>query len=179
MYNFSYEIMYNYLLPLSYDDILNYCRTDQWTRNICKDNYFWRMKYEYNYPDQNGIIPFNLTPMQFAKMDSRGDVKLLPVYKGNVKEIIGKFWVNKDMLDFDIEDMVYTLDNVDDVDEYNRKYKIGLMDKDGKVFKYLTETRGIVGNMMEKSLENNWNKLDSVWIRRQGLRIGEMEMSYL
>ena len=93
------------------------------------------MKYDYNYPEQNGVIPFNLTPMQFAKMDSMGEVKLLSVYKGNPKEIIGIFWVNKNMLDFDIEDMVYILDNVDDVD------KIGLMDKIGKVLKYFTETR--------------------------------------
>jgi len=40
----SYEVIFQFLLPLSYEDIINWCVTNKEYQSICQDTHFWIIK---------------------------------------------------------------------------------------------------------------------------------------
>lgn len=81
----SIEIIYNYLIPLSYNDILNFCSTNTLYTSIYQDDYFWKCKFDYHYPEKNGIVPLNLSAKDFLIMRHHDNVKLIKLYKSVIK----------------------------------------------------------------------------------------------
>ncbi|SNW62800.1 Hypothetical protein ORPV_896 [Orpheovirus IHUMI-LCC2] len=94
MENNSIEIIYHYLIPLSYKDILNFCITNISYSSIYKDEYFWRCKFNYHYPEKNGIVPLNLSAKDFLIMKDNNNIKLIKLYKSVIKYNIYDHVVN-------------------------------------------------------------------------------------
>ncbi len=45
------EILRQFLMELSLNDLFNVCRTEKRVYDICQDDIFWRMKYKQDYGD--------------------------------------------------------------------------------------------------------------------------------
>ena len=63
--NLPDEIIYNILLPIPYEAVMNYCRTNTIANHICNDDYFWKLKLErdfYKVTNQN----LQLSPSQYV-----------------------------------------------------------------------------------------------------------------
>lgn len=44
--SFPFEIQFNFLLQLPYEEIINYCQVNQTALNICRSEAFWKMKVD-------------------------------------------------------------------------------------------------------------------------------------
>jgi len=48
----TYETLFNILLKISdIDDLLNLCSTNTAIKSICDDDYFWKLRFEQDYPN--------------------------------------------------------------------------------------------------------------------------------
>lgn len=62
--NLPYEQLFNVMLNLDLQSILNFCNANTFTQNICKDEYFWKIKFERDFPFVDPPFKFgNNTPM--------------------------------------------------------------------------------------------------------------------
>ena len=61
------EVIYNILLQLPYDDIINYCRTNIKARDICNDNYFWLNKLNHDF-SAKGLNGKMLVPSEYMRL---------------------------------------------------------------------------------------------------------------
>ena len=43
------EMIYEFMLKLPYPDLIPFCSTNVRVANICKDDYFWKKKYTYDF----------------------------------------------------------------------------------------------------------------------------------
>jgi len=58
------ELMMQFLLPLSHDDLMNACKTNTDFRRICQDDYFWKLKVEHDYGMVTQDKPASITYRQ-------------------------------------------------------------------------------------------------------------------
>src|ERR1700733_3644967 len=65
------ETLYNIFLYLSYDNIILLIRTNRYLHNICKDNYFWKIKMNRDFNPGPKEQDFNPGP----KIDMTKNIK--------------------------------------------------------------------------------------------------------
>ena len=53
MQGLSEEKIYEILLPLPVSDIARFCQSNQRFSEVCRDQYFWRLKYQHDYGQTN------------------------------------------------------------------------------------------------------------------------------
>ncbi|SNW62309.1 Hypothetical protein ORPV_405 [Orpheovirus IHUMI-LCC2] len=207
-YNVGYEVIYNYLYPLSYSNIINYCRTNTYNVNICDDDYFWMTKFNLDYPEEEGIIPFDLPPKEFFREIEKNNIKSIPIYKrinGN-KVALTEIWISKEeniydivssILEYDVPknnnimiDYIYSIDDnsqylrymnqlIQSERHYLSQWSIQFIDDKGDI---LLEFDDLNKKNAISNISTIWNELNNIYIGRKNLRLGEMDrdaMSYL
>jgi hypothetical protein len=65
-----FEVQFEYLLPLSYDQIVNYCQVNQTAAKICQSELFWNIKAEQEFGLPLGTI-YAEAPAQQYKILSK------------------------------------------------------------------------------------------------------------
>jgi len=88
--NIPTEILYQFLLPLSYEQIINFCRINrQYQQLICQNDDFWATKayrdigvsYQqfYNLSSKNSPLKYLLLLSRFGNRCVRGSEKIINV----------------------------------------------------------------------------------------------------
>lgn len=93
------EVILDILLNLSFDTLLEACKTNSMYFNICKSDYFWREKIAKDFDIH--IDEFPEPHLQFYMALQGGTVRQVPVYfYRRVKKVrIGKVWIGDNITD--------------------------------------------------------------------------------
>ena len=114
MTELSTEIIYNILINLPYNDIMNYCSTNSSSNVLCHDPYFWMNKLDHDFVPVRGTYPSNYVNTYSI---NKGKETYKRWITSNVKTLIS----NVGLTWFEIIDIINT--NIDIImyqfDEYN------------------------------------------------------------
>ncbi len=96
METLSYEIIFEIFLKLKGRDLFNFCNVNSEIFNFCQDEFFWKQKVLYDYP--NATNRSNLTWKQFYLELFRKHNKPIAVFYND--QYLGIIWINNnDTLD--------------------------------------------------------------------------------
>ena len=70
------ELLYQILLPVSYNDIVSYCRTSVRSKIICNDTRFWMQKLDQDYAH---LSDDHMKPSDYVRL--YGDTEGIDIYK--------------------------------------------------------------------------------------------------
>jgi hypothetical protein len=65
-----YELQFQYLFPLSYEQVINYCQTNSTVNQICKDPEFWKNKALNNFNISLDLISAPNPSIQYAILEN-------------------------------------------------------------------------------------------------------------
>ncbi len=51
MMDLPYEIRMYVAVQMSYHDVLQFCKTSKEAKKVCDDDYFWKLKVAYDFPE--------------------------------------------------------------------------------------------------------------------------------
>ena len=106
--NLPPEVMYQFLVPLSYEDTISYCSINRAANSICQDTWFWIQKLDYKLQ-----YPSGHKPSYYIMNHEHPDDKGIDIYKRWMRENLGSGLYDK--IKSKYNDMVFWM-----IDRYHK-----------------------------------------------------------
>lgn len=103
--NLPTELIFDILLQLPYEDVMQYCQVNHAAWKICQSEVFWNTKAEYDFGVTLNVLP-NTPQDQYLRLSELQEMSPMDIYKARLFDYMRQAFTTEELEDLFV-DIVY------------------------------------------------------------------------